>query len=124
MRKNELIEGKHYYIDDRGKWVFTSYFLLNRGYCCQNGCLHCPYKKSNSIQSEKQNPMKIEPGQYIWRSKNSDLSVTVVEVLGEGADGRVYVKILDSSTAIPADELVRTSRPTQESRRPNPQRLF
>ncbi|HIG93563.1 TPA: hypothetical protein HA234_05190 [Candidatus Woesearchaeota archaeon] len=23
--------------------VFTHYFLQARGYCCQNGCRHCPY---------------------------------------------------------------------------------
>ena len=30
-------------------------FLLNRGYCCNNGCLNCPYKtKTNErIQHSK-----------------------------------------------------------------------
>lgn len=43
MGKNDvLVEGLHYYIKE-GKWVFTSYFLSNRGYCCRNRCLHCPY---------------------------------------------------------------------------------
>jgi hypothetical protein len=23
--------------------VFTEKYLLKRGYCCQNGCRHCPY---------------------------------------------------------------------------------
>jgi len=23
--------------------VFTSVYLLKRGYCCGNGCLNCPY---------------------------------------------------------------------------------
>ena len=114
MRKNDLIEGRHYYIDQRGKWVFTSFFLLNRGYCCHNGCHHCPYRDN----------MKVEPGPYIWRSKSSDLPVTVVEVIGKGPDGRDYVKIADSPTAIPADELIKPSAPIQESRRPKPQRLF
>jgi hypothetical protein len=28
-------------------------FLLNRGYCCGNGCLNCPYKKkSMNIQEQ------------------------------------------------------------------------
>ncbi|MCG9881787.1 MAG: DUF5522 domain-containing protein [Bacteroidia bacterium] len=26
--------------------VFTEAFHLQRGYCCGNGCRHCPYKKS------------------------------------------------------------------------------
>jgi hypothetical protein len=40
---NELKEGVDYYIDEQGLWVFTAKFLLERGYCCQNGCRHCPY---------------------------------------------------------------------------------
>jgi len=23
--------------------VLTAHYLLNRGYCCGNGCMHCPY---------------------------------------------------------------------------------
>ena len=26
-----------------GRLVFTSSYLLDRGYCCGNGCLNCPY---------------------------------------------------------------------------------
>ncbi|NVJ45781.1 MAG: hypothetical protein HWE21_02310 [Cytophagia bacterium] len=32
-----------YYIDDNGLLVFTAHYLKKRGYCCQNGCRHCPY---------------------------------------------------------------------------------
>jgi hypothetical protein len=28
---------------ERGNWVFTAKYLLNRGYCCRSGCRHCPY---------------------------------------------------------------------------------
>jgi len=31
-----------YYIEN-GYRVLTAYFLINRGYCCGNGCRHCPY---------------------------------------------------------------------------------
>ncbi|MCC6521920.1 MAG: hypothetical protein IT373_04600 [Polyangiaceae bacterium] len=24
--------------------VFTSVYLLKRGYCCNSGCRHCPYR--------------------------------------------------------------------------------
>jgi hypothetical protein len=37
-----LIEGRDYYIE-KGKYVFTTYYLKARGYCCHNGCRHCPY---------------------------------------------------------------------------------
>ena len=67
--------------------------------------------------------MKIEPGQYIWRTNNTDFPVTVIESLGKGPDGRSYVKIVGSTTAIPADELVKIAT-EQASRRPKPKRLF
>jgi hypothetical protein len=44
MGKNEykLEKGDHY-INEQGNWVFTAQYHLKRGYCCQNGCKHCPY---------------------------------------------------------------------------------
>jgi hypothetical protein len=39
----QLVEGEDYYVED-GKYVFTAYYLLKRGYCCGSGCRHCPYK--------------------------------------------------------------------------------
>jgi len=32
-----------YYLNDKGFMVFTAAYLKKRGYCCQNGCKHCPY---------------------------------------------------------------------------------
>ena len=29
---------------DGSYWVFTRQYLLRRGYCCGNGCRHCPYR--------------------------------------------------------------------------------
>jgi hypothetical protein len=37
-----LEEGVDYYVEN-GFWVFTAYYHQKRGYCCQNGCRHCPY---------------------------------------------------------------------------------
>ena len=37
-----LIEGHDYYLED-GLFVLTAGYLLRRGYCCGNGCRHCPY---------------------------------------------------------------------------------
>ncbi|MEO8405018.1 MAG: DUF5522 domain-containing protein [Chitinophagaceae bacterium] len=39
----KMIEHIHYYINDAGWVVLTEKYLLERGYCCGNGCLHCPY---------------------------------------------------------------------------------
>ncbi len=40
----ELQEGLDYYLE-HGLFVFTAAFLLKRGYCCDSGCRHCPYKE-------------------------------------------------------------------------------
>jgi hypothetical protein len=38
-----LVEGRDYYVDPDGLYVFTAEYLLARGYCCRSGCRHCPY---------------------------------------------------------------------------------
>ena len=43
--REEMIEGIHYYINEQGYWVFTAFYHQLRGYCCGNGCKHCPYPK-------------------------------------------------------------------------------
>lgn len=40
---SQWIEGVHYYINREGLVVLTRHYHLERGYCCGNGCLHCPY---------------------------------------------------------------------------------
>ncbi|MBY0555564.1 hypothetical protein K2P97_13620 [bacterium] len=39
-----LVLNEDYYINDKGLYVFTEKYLLKRGYCCKNHCLHCPYE--------------------------------------------------------------------------------
>ena len=39
----ELTEGIHYYINADGYVVLTELYHRERGYCCGNGCLHCPF---------------------------------------------------------------------------------
>jgi hypothetical protein len=41
--KQDLVEGEDYYLNENELLVFTEKFLLDRGYCCGSGCLHCPY---------------------------------------------------------------------------------
>ena len=38
-----LKEGIDYYLNEKGLFVLTEHYLLERGYCCKNGCKHCPY---------------------------------------------------------------------------------
>jgi len=37
------IAGKDFYFNGQGLLVMTEQYLLKRGYCCKNGCKHCPY---------------------------------------------------------------------------------
>ncbi len=32
-----------YYLSIDGYIIFTEKYHLKRGYCCKNGCKHCPY---------------------------------------------------------------------------------
>ena len=41
-KNTELIENIHYY-KEGPNWVFTELYHMLRGYCCKNGCRHCPY---------------------------------------------------------------------------------
>ena len=55
---NPAFEPDDFYYSPEGYVVFTEKYLLKRGYCCQNGCKHCPYgfnKKAGRIE-KKNNP--------------------------------------------------------------------
>src|SRR5688572_13648290 len=39
-----LVEGEDYYMEG-GLFIFTERYHLRRGYCCENGCRHCPYAR-------------------------------------------------------------------------------
>ena len=54
--KHEFIRDIHYYMDDT-RVVFTALYHIQRGECCGNKCLHCPFepqyeKGSTTIQKE------------------------------------------------------------------------
>ena len=45
VQSPKVVEGEDYYFEG-GLMVLTETFLRNRGYCCNNGCRHCPYPKA------------------------------------------------------------------------------
>ena len=47
-----LVEGVDFYWDN-GRFVFTEHYHKKRGYCCGNGCRHCPfdYEKVSSANN-------------------------------------------------------------------------
>jgi hypothetical protein len=52
--KKSLIEGVDYYYNEQGYVVLTARYHLERGECCGNGCLHCPYDYKNVPEPRRQ----------------------------------------------------------------------
>lgn len=44
MAFTDKFEKEDYYLTPEGYIVFTEKYHLKRGYCCQSGCRHCPWK--------------------------------------------------------------------------------
>lgn len=44
---SRLIEGEDFYYNENGYMVLTEKFHLQKGFCCGNGCKHCPYNYVN-----------------------------------------------------------------------------
>ncbi len=42
-KNNEQNKEIEYYFNEQGYMVFTEYYHKKRGYCCKNGCKHCPF---------------------------------------------------------------------------------
>jgi hypothetical protein len=53
MKQKPLFDDNEHYINDSGMFVFTEEYLLKRGYCCGNGCLHCPFEYKNVVNLDK-----------------------------------------------------------------------
>jgi hypothetical protein len=49
-----LLEGRDFYFED-GLMVLTARYLKERGYCCGNGCRHCPYPAEEQARRQSKN---------------------------------------------------------------------
>jgi len=58
----DKFEKEDYYLSPEGYIVFTKEYHLKRGYCCQSGCVNCPYRKSAGGSGSRQSG-KEEKGQ-------------------------------------------------------------
>jgi len=56
--KTQLTEGEDYYILPDGRLVFTASYLLQRGWCCGNGCKNCPYNYINVMEPKRSELLK------------------------------------------------------------------
>lgn len=54
---NNLAEGEDFYLED-GYLVFTEAYHLKKGYCCGNGCRHCPYYYENVPEPKRSELLK------------------------------------------------------------------
>ena len=55
VKLNKVKEELYYF--EKSKIVFTPEYHINRGYCCGNGCRHCPYEPKHingNIELEEQ----------------------------------------------------------------------
>ncbi len=56
--QKQFEEDEDYYFNNDGLVVFTAAYLLERGYCCGNGCKNCPYNFKNVPEPKKSNLLK------------------------------------------------------------------
>jgi len=48
-----LLEEIDFYYNSDGYMVLTEKYHLEKGYCCGNGCVHCPYDYENVPEPKK-----------------------------------------------------------------------
>lgn len=53
---DQLIEGLDFYYNEQGFVVLTEKYHLAKGYCCGNGCKHCPYE-FNAVPEPKRSEL-------------------------------------------------------------------
>ncbi len=54
----KLKEGEDYYFNEEGLMVLTEKFHLEKGFCCGNGCIHCPYNYQNVAEPKRSELLK------------------------------------------------------------------
>jgi hypothetical protein len=53
MAFTDKFDKEDYYLTEEGYIVFTEKYHLKRGFCCQSGCKHCPWKEKRTTPEEK-----------------------------------------------------------------------
>jgi hypothetical protein len=54
-RPPPLVEGEDFYWEGAAL-VFTARYHLRRGYCCESGCRHCPYRAAEEEKERADAP--------------------------------------------------------------------
>jgi len=50
---SKLVEGEDFYYNEQGYVVLTEKYHLQKGFCCGNGCKHCPYNYINVLEPKR-----------------------------------------------------------------------
>jgi len=58
---NNLVEGEDYYYNEQGYIVLTAKYHLQKGFCCGNGCKHCPYHYQNVPEPKRSELLSLIP---------------------------------------------------------------
>ena len=66
---NNLVEGEDYYFNEDGYIVLTEKYHLQKGFCCGNGCKHCPYDYEAVPEPKRSELLTIKA--YEKNKKNS-----------------------------------------------------
>lgn len=72
MSNNQLIPNVDYYTNSDGDLVFTEAYHLKRGFCCQSGCLHCPYGYKDKVDPNV-------PAEFQLRWSDDDIAHNSIE---------------------------------------------
>lgn len=65
----QLQEGVDFYYNEDGLMVLTEKYHRERGYCCGNGCRHCPFDYQNVPEPRRS---KLRGQQRQDRSEKGD----------------------------------------------------
>jgi hypothetical protein len=58
---HNLVEGEDYYYNEQGFIVLTEKYHLQKGFCCGNGCRHCPYGYQNVSEPKRSELLSLVP---------------------------------------------------------------
>ena len=56
-----LVEGEDFYYNEEGYMVLTEKYHLQKGFCCGNGCKHCPYNYISVPEPKRSELLKTQP---------------------------------------------------------------
>ena len=56
-----LIEGIDFYFNEENLMVLTEKYHLEKGFCCGEGCKHCPYDFENVPEPKRSEILPLTP---------------------------------------------------------------